>query len=433
MKVPLWGGILGDIVGFSSFGGLSAPMKLKVLRVNNVHPALIQIFMSVTIVTFCPIALIFQTFKWSWYGVWTAILWTPMSIASIYAINYAGISVSQGVWSGGTVVVSFAWGYFLFHEIPNNPPLAILALIMIVIGLFGISFADIDINFKKICSKLRISNLMGLKIHTCSDENDEASEEGGVTSEDDVSSIDSKGHMDITFAEDDSLIINENGNGDNEKTNGLPRMLSEEWNVKTRKKMKRKEFVFTLIGLCCALAVALLNGTLMIFAKMGEKDFNIVISFGICQFLFSFTIIMCMFLWSTVIYGKPPFGRKQVLLAISPGAISGILWEIGNFATLFAVYSELGLTVGMPIIQVCLIPSGLIGFTFFGELRSFKPEKNAKFEKRGWINTYKIKLLLKNIYRRKFLQFFLFTVTFLIPGFFLLGFFGTPAHSSVKN
>jgi len=75
------------------------------------------------------------------WGILSAAIWVFSSILSIFAINNAGLAVSQGLWSGATIIVSFLWGALYFETILRSVPASVVALGLIVLGIAGISVA----------------------------------------------------------------------------------------------------------------------------------------------------------------------------------------------------------------------------------------------------------------------------------------------------
>lgn len=66
------------------------------------------------------------------------------------------------------------------------------------------------------------------------------------------------------------------------------------------------------------------------------------------------------------------FKRTKVNFAILPsGAFSGIIWNIGNFASFFAVLN-LGISIGFPLTQMALFVSVLWGLLYFREIAGRK-------------------------------------------------------------
>jgi len=88
-------------------------------------------------------------FVFTWFGFASASLWVFSSILSIFAINNAGLAVSQGLWSGATIIVSFLWGSLYFKQTPDSLPLAICALVLVSLGIAGISIAGTELLAEK--------------------------------------------------------------------------------------------------------------------------------------------------------------------------------------------------------------------------------------------------------------------------------------------
>jgi hypothetical protein len=64
----------------------------------------------------------------------------PAGALNIFAIRNAGIAISQGIVSSSIVTVSFIWGHFVFHEPVKNQIVAYAAVVVIMTGLFGMSY-----------------------------------------------------------------------------------------------------------------------------------------------------------------------------------------------------------------------------------------------------------------------------------------------------
>ena len=61
---------------------------------------------------------------------------------------------------------------------------------------------------------------------------------------------------------------------------------------------------------------------------------------------------------------RPKIDIKIIL----PGALSGVIWNIANFASFYAVLI-LGMTVGYPLTQMALFVSVLWGLLYFHEIK----------------------------------------------------------------
>lgn len=337
IQIPLWGGWIAVVVAFIAFAFLSVPMKTKWVMKNKVDPMLIQFFMSFPILIACLFVIGWNEFSFSWYGVWSAVIWSPMSCLSIFAVQLAGIGVSQGTWSGVTVITSFMWGYFLFHEKLKNVYISILGIVFLVVGIVIISTADLN------CSK------------------------------------------------------QEKRKKESEET---PLIEEEE---EKNKYVKCISLLNCTTGILFAVKVGIFNGTAMVPAKYDSGDMMFIFSFCISQFLINnFLLIPIYFVAKLILFKKESLSRNQIKHAMLPGLASGTLWCIGYYAQVIVVFSPLGLTVGMPIIQSCLILSGIVGMIIYGEF------SGPRF----------------CISLRKKLQFFAGIIC-IVPSFFLLGLFGT--------
>ena len=69
----------------------------------------------------------------------SGIFWVPGATAGIYGIQNAGLAVSVGTWSSLIVMSSFCWGILVFNESVKNKFHALIASIILIIGLIGMS------------------------------------------------------------------------------------------------------------------------------------------------------------------------------------------------------------------------------------------------------------------------------------------------------
>jgi hypothetical protein len=61
-------------------------------------------------------------------------------VATVYAVKAAGLAIGIGIGSSCIVLVSFAWGIFVFHEPVHSIPGACLAIVALMVGLLGMSY-----------------------------------------------------------------------------------------------------------------------------------------------------------------------------------------------------------------------------------------------------------------------------------------------------
>lgn len=338
MEISLY---LGWIFCFSAllfFGLFTFPVKLKSVVKANVDPIFFQVAMSFSILISAFYALFLNlfeedsSFKWSWYGAGGGSVWIIASILSIIGIRNLGIGISQSLWSGGTMIGSFLYGYFLFNEQIKNIYLTILALALLIIGIIGISFADININFFN--KKKQSDN-------------------------------------------DDYIIIEEEPNENNEEEEERHEINEKSSMIKPKKekkeeKRKKKNFLHYLIGFIAIFAMIFFNSSIMIFAKFDEGNILYLFSFGVTQFICITVIFTFYFIIQFLIQKKSVITYPQLRPGIMAGLMSGFFWGVANYAQTFTVFSPLGLTIGFPLVQLSLLVASLIGMIFMGELKGIR-------------------------------------------------------------
>jgi len=210
--------VLGAIFFFGSIGVM---IKSKKLAEAKVDAMVFQLYYSLAIFISSWLVLSYNSFVFTYWGIVGAALWVPASVLTIFAIKYAGLSISQDIWSGSSIIVSFLWGADLQYKFPF-----------------------IDSLFAR-CRKPAKKERRGIN----SDGHYEAVEDGDVSS--DVDSNDEE------VVEDSALI-----------TTHEPAL-----SLKAR-----------LFGMLCAIAVGLPNGSMLVPLRLAPSDaqgINYMVSFGI--------------------------------------------------------------------------------------------------------------------------------------------------------
>lgn len=128
-------------------------------------------------------------------------------------------------------------------------------------------------------------------------------------------------------------------------------------------------------GLCFALAVGILNGTVMVPLRLAPehpyRDGLHALDFAVC-FGPAALVVMILCFGGYVAFRRGRMPALQARTCLLPGVLSGILWSIGNACATLADLQPLGLTVGYPMTQCCLLVGGMWGIFFFGEMRGLK-------------------------------------------------------------
>jgi len=130
------------LVSCLSFGSFAVPIKSKRARECNVDPLVFQSYKTFIcfISSFLTLPLFNQEFYFTPWGIISGLFWVPAGVAAIYAVQNAGLAVSQGIWSSVIVIVSFAWGIGFFHEQVRSRGMAAFAVLVMILGLWGMSF-----------------------------------------------------------------------------------------------------------------------------------------------------------------------------------------------------------------------------------------------------------------------------------------------------
>jgi glucose uptake protein GlcU len=109
-------GWMSAFISCIAFGSFAVPVKVKRARECNVDPLVFQSYKTFMcfITSFLTIPIFNVDFNFTPYGIVSGIFWVPAGVAAIYAVQNAGLAVSQGLWSSIIVLVSFTWGIFFF-------------------------------------------------------------------------------------------------------------------------------------------------------------------------------------------------------------------------------------------------------------------------------------------------------------------------------
>ncbi len=145
-------GLLSALTATIGFGSFAAPVKLPTLSHLSIHPLAFQTYKSSICLLTSWLSLVLPSYStdtnqwveskvsYTPWGIVSAAFWVPGGIAAIYAVQNAGLAVSQGVWSSAIVMVSFAWGILAFGERVKSGYVAAGGVACMIGGLWGMSF-----------------------------------------------------------------------------------------------------------------------------------------------------------------------------------------------------------------------------------------------------------------------------------------------------
>jgi glucose uptake protein GlcU len=334
-----WIGWVSVLVSIVFFGIFAIPLKMKRVVDERIDPMVFQLYMSIAI-CISSIAVVasaaWHSFVWTWWAVLGAALWVPASVLSIYAIKYVGLAIAQSTWAGATILVSFAWGSLYFHDDIASGVGTAFALISMCTGLALLAVAG----SKVLSTHATFASLRALS--------------GATVHMDQLAS--DRNHDDRNH---DELIVNDD---DDDDDNDDAMLLQNDDASESESDMSpTKRFG---LGMGCAFGLGLFNGSMLVPTRLTPDDATGVVyvgSFGVGVLLVTPILFVVYF---GVQRRLPEFKWRAALL---PGSIAGVLWNIGNIASIFATLG-LGLTIGFPLTQLALLVGSLIGIIVFDEM-----------------------------------------------------------------
>ena len=157
-----WGAALLSTIAFGSF---AVPIKSPTCMKLQIDPLVFQTYKTIMnlITSFILLCILNQydyhqsninkksldnsidtiasnLFQFSPWGIVSGLFWVPSGVAAVYAVQHAGLAVSQGVWSSFIVLVSFSWGFGIFGEKVYSTYITCIAIGLMIFGLWGMSF-----------------------------------------------------------------------------------------------------------------------------------------------------------------------------------------------------------------------------------------------------------------------------------------------------
>eukprot|EP01091_Cochliopodium_minus_P019482 TRINITY_DN8201_c0_g1_i1.p1 TRINITY_DN8201_c0_g1~~TRINITY_DN8201_c0_g1_i1.p1 ORF type:complete len:333 (-),score=41.17 TRINITY_DN8201_c0_g1_i1:4-1002(-) len=139
-KETLYGffAVTGSIIAYGSFG---VPIKTPAIQKADVHPWIYMNYKSTAVFIVSWLILSYNKFTFTYWGFISASIFVSGGTMAIAAIRYTGLGVSQAIWSGTGMVVSFLWGWIVLKENVKNIYLSFLALFLLCSGIAGVALS----------------------------------------------------------------------------------------------------------------------------------------------------------------------------------------------------------------------------------------------------------------------------------------------------
>jgi hypothetical protein len=382
-------GWLAVAVAVVSFGSFAVPIKWDVVRHADppVHPFVFQTYKSLWVFATCWLVLLWRPLKFTWLGVVSASFWVPAGAAYVVAVDHVGVGITQAIVSSLVITVSTLWGLLFFHEPVRSGWLAALAFALLAAGVSTMAYFsapdepaapidhdctgpdssrrdDRDSDFRTLPSSGSASK--GLSPLLSSDGlPDEAGSSGDV---------DSGNHKDLRSRSRSLGLAAAAFNGLWGGSVMVPlKIASAQGGGGSSGTTGGVDFVVSF-GVGVALVTAL--GWLLLAARaaaslLAERAASkpaasraaLAAQPGASADAAAQEALLLRRA-SFAAHSRLPSMRPRLL--VLPGALAGLAWSVGNFASMFAVLA-LGEAVGYSACQAAVMVSGLWGVLYFGE------------------------------------------------------------------
>lgn len=362
-------GLVAALVGVLGFGSFGAPLKCQAINLVDADPYVLQTYKSLLCFLTCWTVLLFGAeFEFTPLGILSGVLWVTGGFCGIFGIRNAGLAISVGTWSSITVLISFAWGIFVFDEEVQSVTYTSIGVLMMIIGFLGMTM--ISISSKEIQKDLPPAS------------------ESFLNHSEGVLPVGIGHELTERLLEPDCAMSPETGRESpnqritDEEILPFSESLSEVVANDVNKSVNRNsvellgtKFDRKVLGLFGAATDGILGGSNLIpmkFSPSIDRGLDYVISFAIGAIIA--TLAGWLMRYSFGVYREkslkialqklPSMHLDKILI---PGSVSGILWSIGNIGQIVSV-TVLGESIGMSIVQSSMIVSGIIGIVWFKEI-----------------------------------------------------------------
>ncbi|CAM6002628.1 unnamed protein product [Sphagnum balticum] len=382
----------GYFVGASlCFGGTGIPMKYKSLKTFKVDPSIFSLYTALGLfLVNIPVLLYLSSrnaFEFSAYSTLGAVLISLIGYFSFVAVSHLGYARAPAIWAGIGMITASIWGLCYFRELPDNLALSTSAVIVLAVGVYCVSSSQAQLQSQS----SRSSDHLATALST--EELKEEEEEGGAEREADVQEIrivrGDEENEEVTIelhvsntenwsadmVEEAPLYVGAGSEGDTHVwtaalwTRGLVAKLS-------RCEAASMGYVF------CALT-GVVDGSLMVPFKLSlasttsssssssssaVESLRYSASLGLVSAAVAPALLLLyMLLCVSPARRDAVLNREALRVAFFPGVSSGTLWATANIMSVTAT-AHLGIRVGFPLTQTCVLVTALWGVCYFKEL-----------------------------------------------------------------
>ena len=296
--------------------------------------------------------------------------------------------------------VSFVWGASLLHEPVNSWPVAVIALILLAVGIGGVAFTNAAGKELKRTERMDSSQDRQSKLPADDTEAQSAISEtsscvGSVqvdtrSDSDGVEGLDPVAESDVLDLEEKDAFNDDSEEVTIEEVDASAAVTP--WHKVTK---WLQSLSYQVVGIMCAAFIGFSNGTMMLplsYAPPEAQGITYIVSFGIgalgitaglllVYFSFHFAIGRPLPSFHVKVAGKISVKERSIRFAVhtypssfchaaAPALLTGVLWAAGNYCSIYATL-YLGQTIGYPLVQCNLLVAGLWGIFYYHEIRGW--------------------------------------------------------------
>ena len=279
--------------------------------------------------------------------------------------------------------MSFAWGIFIFGETVNSIWETTFGVSLMLIGFIGMAY------FSSPCVMEQTSLQQQNQDEISLSNNEQSLEEGSCIDtntlkqpllEDNFEESPRRlENLSITDQSED-MPLSANGNEEmksSHRNEGIDSEHAKLNNSHDKVNLFGTQWDRRKLGLLGAILDGILGGAMLVpmhYSKYRGEEY--VISFGTGAM--TVTIIFWIIRWMYNSYDQKSIGKGFNVLpsmhiknTFLPGISAGLIWSLGNLGQIMSV-SSLGESIGMSIVQSGMIVSGILGITWFKEIKGRK-------------------------------------------------------------
>eukprot|EP00747_Dinoflagellata_sp_TGD_P169629 gnl/TRDRNA2_/TRDRNA2_199088_c0_seq1.p1 gnl/TRDRNA2_/TRDRNA2_199088_c0~~gnl/TRDRNA2_/TRDRNA2_199088_c0_seq1.p1 ORF type:complete len:354 (+),score=66.23 gnl/TRDRNA2_/TRDRNA2_199088_c0_seq1:118-1062(+) len=290
-------------------------MKAEAVREVKLHPVVFQMYFAVGVCLSSSPVMLLSSWSMSRFTCWaflSAFMGAIANMICVLVVDLLGVSVGQGLWSGSVALVAFIDGLIEGQKL-GNTFLAAVGMSLLIFGIVGLAVTS------------------------------------GGTSNDDKEAKVAVAQQDVSAVDAEAALLG--------------------------KQQSERSPARTIQGVLLALCVGILAGSMFVPLKEftdleGENQILYSVPFGVGAMLSALALLFVHQLLQ--IFGVLAPLRWELRRCFLPGLVSGVLWNFGNMCSIFAMLPPLGMAIGYPLTQSCILVSGLWGIAYYKEIKGIR-------------------------------------------------------------